>query len=90
MIDPLNDEDMYSVIAQLLESNNYHNYCRIIETIELTRSWDDVADEHLRLFEEMLHSPSRKYWSTNYKKTQNTERKVQTKHNLQNTKHKRI
>ena len=61
MVDPLNDEDMYSVIAQLLEPNNYHNYCRIIETIELTRSWDDVADEHLRLFEEMLHSPSRKY-----------------------------
>jgi len=51
LIDPLNEQDIYQAIAGLLDSQKYQAYCETIASLELARTWDDVANEHIKLFE---------------------------------------
>lgn len=60
LIDPLNEQDIYQAIAQLLDSQKYQAYCETIASLELARTWDDVAGEHIKLFEGSLATFSRK------------------------------
>lgn len=51
LIDPLNEQDIYQAIAGLLDSQKYQAYCETITSLELSRTWDDVVNEHIKLFE---------------------------------------
>ncbi|MCX6789765.1 MAG: hypothetical protein NTZ42_04130 [Candidatus Gribaldobacteria bacterium] len=51
LIDPLDEQDIFQAIANLLDSEKYQAYCKAIANLDLSRTWDDVVDEHIKLFE---------------------------------------
>ena len=54
LIDPLDEQDLYQAIAGLLDSQHYQAYCQTIANLELARTWDEVVNEHLKLFEQYV------------------------------------
>ncbi|MDD5750770.1 MAG: glycosyltransferase family 4 protein [Candidatus Pacebacteria bacterium] len=60
LVNPASEDEMSRAIASLLDSGKYRAYCETIAGLELTRTWDDVADEHIKLFESSLAAFSRK------------------------------
>lgn len=54
LANPLNDDEIFQAITKLLDNEKYRTYCQTIAKLELSRTWDNVADEHIRLFEEIV------------------------------------
>ncbi len=52
-IDPQDPEDIEQKMLYLLDEKNYRNYIRIIETIDVFWSWQNVTDEHLTIFKNL-------------------------------------
>ena len=52
-VDPLNDDEIFQAIARLLNNEQYKAYGEVIANLQLNRTWDDVVDEHLKLFKEI-------------------------------------
>jgi len=60
LVNPANDDEIFQSIAGLLDSEKYQAYCGVIANLELARTWGDIADEHIKLFEEVYASKRQK------------------------------
>jgi len=49
-IDPQRPEDIEQKILYLLNEENYRNYIKIIETIDISWNWQNIIEEHLSIF----------------------------------------
>ena len=50
MIDPRSVEDMAEKMCLLSEKDAYTNYCAALRAIRFNHDWDNVCDEHLKIF----------------------------------------
>lgn len=53
-IDPFDVEDIKQKIEFLLKKENWRNYIQKISQIDTKRGWEDVAKEHLAIFQKLL------------------------------------
>ena len=52
-IDPQRPEDVEEKILYLLDEENYRNYVRVVEEIDISWSWQNVIEEHLTIFKNL-------------------------------------
>ncbi len=54
MIDPRSVEDIASKMRLLVDENAYIKYCDALRAIKFDHDWDDVCEEHLKIFNSCL------------------------------------
>jgi len=52
--DPFNELELKEKIEELLNEKNYEEYRRRLSQIKFTLTWEDVIDQHLKVFEQIL------------------------------------
>ena len=52
-IDPKRPEDIEEKMLYLLDKENYRNYVSVIESIDVSWSWQDIIKEHLAIFKNL-------------------------------------